>query len=94
MINGLLDHLKQETFTVEHVYRHRQIIPYISSSTFVFLVYQKLQLMKYKDTSSEAVLFCKSMPDHESTQSAEKCLGRFDTSELYFLIYIYFIQEK
>lgn len=89
MINGLLDHLKQETFAVEDAYRHRQITPYISSSSFVFLVYQKLQLVKYKDTSSEVVLFCKSVPDHESTQRAEKSLGRFETSELSFLIDIF-----
>lgn len=84
IINGLLDHLKQETFTVEDVYSHRQITPYISSSSFVFLVYQKLQLVQYKETSSEVVLFCKNMPDHESTESTEKSLGRFETSELSF----------
>lgn len=46
--------------------------------------------MKYKDTSNEAVLFCKNMPDHESTQSTGKSLSRFETSKLSFLIDVFY----
>lgn len=46
--------------------------------------------MKYKDISSEVVLFCKNMPDHESTESTEKSLSRFETSELSFLIDVFY----
>lgn len=61
---------------------------------FVFLVYQSLQLvqtlMKYKDTSNEAVVFGKNTPDHESIQSKKKPTLRFETSELSFLISVFY----